>query len=143
MVRNSNFVKNAMAFAVVLAFGAVTTAQASDHACSNATLDGAYSALLGGTIAGMPFVTLDLVKADGEGNLMGTGTSNLNGTVSSTTIVATYIINPDCSGVATFTMPSAQTQNLNVKRDGSTIDITRAGPPSTGTLVSGTAHRIY
>jgi hypothetical protein len=143
MICNLTFVKSAMLFALVLAFGAGTAAQAGDRGCSNSTLKGVYSALLSGSVAGMPFVTLDLVTSDGAGNLTGTSTSNLNGTVTTSTIEATYTINSDCAGTATFTMPTSQTQALNVRLDGSTVDITRTGPASTGTLVSGTAHRLW
>jgi hypothetical protein len=143
MIRKLNFAHSTITLAIVLAFGVTTNAQASEHACSNITLNGSYSALLTGAVGGLPFVTLDLVTADGAGHLTGTSTTNVNGTVTTATIEATYAINADCSGTATFTMPTAQTQSLNVMLNGSSVDITRSGPAATGTLVSGTAHRLW
>ena len=42
-------------------------AQAKPAGCSNATLKGHYSALLTGSVNGLPFAALDLVVSDGNG----------------------------------------------------------------------------
>lgn len=109
--------------------------------CSNSTLKGNYAAVLTGFSGGAAFAALDLATADGAGNLSGSGTVNVNGTVSTNVpISATYTINADCTGTATFS--NGSTQNLIAKQDGSEAYIIRTGPPSTGTVVTGTAHRL-
>ena len=110
------------------------------NTCSTATLKGSYGALLTGFVGGAAFATLDLVTADGFGNASGSGTSNVGGTVSTAPISFTYMINSDCTGSATFS--NGSTQNLIVKQDGSEVYILRTGPPSAGTVISGTAHLL-
>src|SRR5260370_42486862 len=68
-------------FAALFLLATATSVQAA--ACSNATRKGNYAALLTGVSGGLPFAALDHVTADGLGNLTGTGTVNVNGTVSS------------------------------------------------------------
>jgi hypothetical protein len=104
------------------------------------TLKGNYAAVLTGFVGGAAFAALDLATADGYGNLSGSGTSNVGGIVSTAPISATYAINADCTGTATFS--NGSTQNLIVKQDGSEVYILRTGPPSAGTVVSGTAHLL-
>ncbi len=117
-----------------------TTARADNGGCSNATLKGSYAAVLTGFSSGFAFAALDLAVADGYGNITGTGTVNVNGTVNSVPFTATYTVNADCSGTATFS--NGSTQSLVVKRDGSEAYIIRTGPAATGTVVTGTAHRL-
>ncbi len=126
-------------FAALFLLATATPVRASS--CSNATLKGSYAALLTGFSGGLPFAALDHVTADGLGNLTGTGTVNVNGTVSSgVPLSATYSINADCTGSATFS--SGTTQNLIIKSSGSQVYITRTGPATTGTVVTGTANRL-
>ena len=133
--------KFTMVLAALVVLAAAKPALADSKTCSNATLNGNYAAVLTGFSGGFAFSALDLATADGNGNLTGTGTVNVNGTVSTgVPISATYTINSDCSGTVTFS--SGTTQALIVKTDGSVVYIIRTGPPSTGTVVSGTATRL-
>src|SRR5437764_2897974 len=98
----------------VLALG--PSAHAKSMKCSNATLKGHYSALLNGSVNGLPFAALDLVIADGAGNISGTGTVVVNGSPMPTTFTATYAVNPDCSG--SFVSDTGTTENVTVSLDG-------------------------
>ena len=126
-------------FAALFLLATATSVQAA--ACSNATLKGNYAALLTGVSGGLPVAALDHVTADGLGNLTGTGTINVNGTVSSgVPLSATYSINADCTGSATFS--SGTTQNLIIKLNGAQVYIIRTGPATTATVETGIAYRL-
>src|SRR5260370_684440 len=126
-------------FAALFLLATATPVRAS--ACSNATLKGNYAALLTGVSGGLPVAALDHVTADGLGNLTGTGTVNVNGTVSSgVPLSATYSINADCTGSATFS--NGITQDFIIKLNGSQVYIIGTGPATTGTVVTGTANRL-
>ena len=109
-------------------------------ACSNSTLQGQYGAVLTGFSGGYAFAALDTVIADGAGTLTGGGTIVVNGTATAVPISATYTVNSDCTGTATFS--SGSTQALIIKNDGSEVYILRTGPTDAGTVISGTAHRL-
>ena len=105
----------------------LVSAQASPEpspVCSTSLLKGTYGALLHGMASGLPFAALDVVIADGQGSLSGTGTIAYNGVVSrGVPISATYVINADCSGSATFS--SGATQNLIITRSGAEAQFIR------------------
>lgn len=133
-------VKAAMSVAALAILGAfmVPSANAAPK-CSNATLKGSYSALITGTVAGLPLAELDLVKSPGNGTFSGTGTLVFNGSVSTVTISATYTVNPDCSGSATFS--DGTTQNLNIMADGSEVNF--IGTNDAAAVVTGIAKRLH
>jgi hypothetical protein len=91
--------------------------------CSNRSLRGNLGASLGGDAAGLPFVALDLVDADGAGNLTGQGTVSYNGSISQVSFTATYSVNSDCSGSITF--DTGTTQNFVVVGKGSEVRFIR------------------
>jgi hypothetical protein len=111
--------QNAILGTVLLALAACAQAQADEGAkCTNATLNGAYGVLLNGTApapsvaAGKPgfagqtqlVVGIVIIVFDGKGNF--TQVDNLKGSVAGFTPdrpgKGTYVVNPDCSTIATI-----------------------------------------
>ncbi len=91
--------------------------RSSDHvraqsACSNATLSGTYGALVSGYLlvgsdgtplaAPVPRFAINLITADGEGNITRAGTQNAGGTVSPNPGAGTYTVNADCTFTVTY-----------------------------------------
>jgi hypothetical protein len=118
----------------------VPAAQAKSKDCSNATLKGNYSALLTGSVNGLPFAALDLVVSDGNGNITGTGTIVVNGNPMTTSFTATYSVNPDCSG--SFASDTGTTEAITVSLDGSAVQIILTGTPLGAATVSGVAKNL-
>jgi len=103
MQRNSVRTTVAFAFAATLIGSMAATGQtvAGDPACSLARAAGKYGVSDSGIVVGIgPRVAIGLVTLDAAGNLKGTVTANLNGTVSESTASGTISVNPDCTGVA-------------------------------------------
>jgi len=106
---------------------AMATGAKADDApyCSNATLKGQYADTETGTatVSGVPvpFAALEITTADGKGNISGTRTLVVDGTVSTETVSATYSISSDCSG--TFSYASGVTKSIAVQQDGSLVQI--------------------
>jgi hypothetical protein len=127
------------AFAV-LAFVMAPSARAASPHCSNATLNGSYSATITGTLGTSPFAELDLVTSTGNGTFTGTGTQSVDGTINTVSITATYTVNSNCSGSATLTVGTMTiTQNFNIQPDGSEVDIIST---SSGTTITAVAKRL-
>ena len=102
------------ALTVLLAQHLLTPSGARAQAtCSNATLNGAYSALASGFSlfgadgaalpAPAPRVAIQLLTLDGSGNISRTGTRNNGGAIGPTDVSGTYAVNPDCRFSVTFT----------------------------------------
>jgi hypothetical protein len=91
---------------IALALATAPTANAQNNGCSNASLQGTFSQKGTGyftappSMAG-PFANLGTLTFDGNGNLTGTLTNNLNGTTFPATETGTYQVNPDCTGTYT------------------------------------------
>jgi hypothetical protein len=134
----SNTTLAATALASVLAL--MPAAQAKPVACSNATLKGHYSALLTGSVDGLPFAALDLVVSDGNGNISGTGTVVVNGTPMPTSFTATYSVNPNCSG--SFVSDTGTTEDITVSLDGSEVQILLTASPLGAATVTGVAKTL-
>jgi len=126
----------------ILAMGsafAIVPAAHADKSCSNATLNGTYGALIKGTAGGLPFAQLDIVTADGNGNLSGTGTSAYNGAITQgIPLSATYSIDSSCSATVSFS--NGATQNAVITRDGEEVQFIRTDDPSA--QVTGDAKRV-
>lgn len=104
------------------------TAQAAGS-CSNATLNGSYGQLAQGYVlsapdgtplaAPVPDAIVNLVTADGAGNMSRTGTANLGGTVSPNPATGTYSVSSDCTLTIAFSRtPQAVTHVAGVLVDG-------------------------
>jgi hypothetical protein len=77
--------------------------------CTAATLKGNYVyAQDGFNIAGdaaaqrTPFAQIGREIFDGKGNMTGTASASLNGTVVRSTYAGTYVVNPNCSSTVTI-----------------------------------------
>ena len=122
----------------VLAFA--PAAQAKPAGCSNATLKGRYSALLTGSVNGLPFAALDLVTSDGNGNIAGTGTVIVNGSPTPTSFTATYSVDSNCSG--SFVSDTGTTEDITVSLDGNEVQIILTGTTLGVATVTGVAKNL-
>jgi len=86
------------------------------QSCSNSTLTGGYGiGALGTDASGNSVALAGLLTADGNGNLKGTQTESVNGTISSNVpISGTYSIGSNCNGTAKITPKGGATQHYNV-----------------------------
>ena len=104
----------------LLTLGVGNPAEAGSK-CTVATLKGNYVyAQDGFNIAGdtaaqrTPFAQIGREIFDGKGNMTGTASASLNGTVVHSTYAGTYAVNPDCSGTVTFTDNLSQTFHYDI-----------------------------
>jgi hypothetical protein len=106
-------------------------AHAQSPGCSNASLAGSYGTLAwGNTLVGadgaplaapLPGGSIDVIVADGAGNITRMGTANSGGMVAPNSATATYTVNPDCTFTVTNTVaPGVMTHNLGVLVAGGT-----------------------
>jgi hypothetical protein len=116
--------------ATVFVLGIGSKARASEgERCSNAKLRGSFGYTSTGTLlpsyapppfAG-PFGEIGRQTFDGNGNTEATATLSANGNIARVTIVGTYVVNPDCTGVMTLNVsPLGLTVNADfvIVRDG-------------------------
>lgn len=88
---------------------AASAAHASPE-CSNASFKGKYVRTGTGTVVGLgPLALIGVFSADGDGNLTGSVTTNVNGLVLRETFTGTYDIKPDCTGSETLNLSSGRT----------------------------------
>lgn len=84
-------------------------------ACSNASIKGTYGILSTGLDGSLqPASSLDQITVDGSGNLSGTSTKSLNGTIVTYTISGTYSISSNCTGTAVFNNQSGDIEHDNI-----------------------------
>jgi hypothetical protein len=96
----------------LLDHGSSAPAHAQSAECNTATLSGTYAALVRGySIRGadgtplpepVPRSAVNVLIADGEGNITRTGTLNVGGVVSPNPATGTYTVNPDCTFTVTY-----------------------------------------
>ena len=88
--------------------------QAQTPACSNAVFKGTYFFLVNGSVIPgnqvLPYGSLGKVVADGQGGIMGSAVTTVNGVSSAFTLTGTYSIAQNCTGTTTLTATSATTQ---------------------------------
>jgi len=86
------------------------------QSCSNSTLTGGYGiGALGTDASGNSVALSGLLTADGNGNLKGTQTESVNGTISTNVpISGTYSIGSNCNGTAKLTPKGGATQHYNI-----------------------------
>jgi hypothetical protein len=90
-------------FAVGLIVNVASPAYADDHSCSLARAAGTYGVSDSGTVIGIgPRAAVALLTLDGAGNITGSVTASLNGSVSTGTLSGTYTVNSECTGSTTF-----------------------------------------
>ena len=89
--------------ALVFAFATMVGARAASASCSNASLSGQF-----GYFHGRPSgaagarVLVGQMNADGKGNVSGSWTMSLNGTITSGSFTGTYSIAKNCTGTMTL-----------------------------------------
>ena len=97
-----------------------------------------FAANLSGSVIGVgPVAYVEQVILDGKGNVSGSGTSSLDGTIDTAPITGTYTENADCTGSAQITPQGFSTLNFNfvVVNVGKEILLIET---DTNTIVSGT-----
>jgi len=104
-------------------------------------MNGAYMGRSSGTLLGLPYSTLNRIEFDGNGSAAGSGTTVFNGVVSFPVIMATYVVNADCTGQIN-SVPAGLSQNFTVKADGSQVFFLTLTHPAGPATVSGEAIRI-
>ena len=107
-------------FVVTLLFVLLTAAGSASAACSNATLNGVYGYYHGRPdgIGGQRALVGQMI-ADGKGNLSGSWTMSLNGTISTGTFTGTYSISKNCTGSFTLSNEDQSPANFGITLDDS------------------------
>jgi hypothetical protein len=123
---------------IVLGIGSAARAGEAER-CSNAKLRGSFGYTSTGTLlpsaapppfAG-PFAEIGRQTFDGAGNTEATATLSANGNIVRVTIVGTYSVNPDCTGVMTLGVsPLGLTVNADfvIVRNGAEIHVIGTDP---------------
>jgi len=92
----------------LLSLAAAALAQDTNCPCSNRNMMGVWGTIQTGTVilptSAVPFANVIHVTYDPAGNLEGTQTRSLNGTISHVTFRGTYIVNTDCTGTKTVSI---------------------------------------
>ena len=100
---------------VFLTYFVSSVASPAHAACSNASLKGTYGVLstgLNGSL--LPASSADQVSFDGAGNLTGTSSKSIDGTIVTYNFTGTYSIRANCTGTTTFTNQSNQVEHANI-----------------------------
>jgi hypothetical protein len=99
----------------VLLFVIVIATGMARATCTNATLNGVYGFIsVGLNGSGVPASNVTQVKADGNGNLTGTTTKSIDGTIVTFATTGTYHLLTNCTGSATLTNQDGQTEHDNL-----------------------------
>lgn len=91
--------------AILFLLGTGPSAQAQNHQCSNASLDGSFAFTGTGTTfnpSGSLFAQVGRQTFDGNGNTGATATTSINGAPFRVTMKGTYAVNRDCTGSLTL-----------------------------------------
>lgn len=112
LLTHQNFLLGLGSLLVVMSPSAAYAAAGPPH-CTLATVAGAYAVTSLGQQVGGYTAALFLVTSDGKGNLSGSGTESLNGTIfSSVTATGTYTATYGCWFTATTTDSLGDTRNF-------------------------------
>ena len=83
--------------------------------CTNASIKGVYGITsVGLNGSGQPASSVDQITVDGNGNLTGSSTKSINGTIVTFTFTGTYQISKNCTGSASFTNQDGSTKHANL-----------------------------
>jgi hypothetical protein len=100
-----------LVFAMMMAGGPVVHAAT----CSNASVKGVYGVLSTGLNGSLqPASSVDQITADGAGNITGSSTKSIDGTIVTFTFTGVYTINKNCTGTATYTNQDGSTKHDNI-----------------------------
>jgi hypothetical protein len=107
-----NFTKISIA---VLMFVTLMTASSFGATCTNASVKGVYGILGSGLNgSGQPAASVTQITSDGNGNLTGTTTKSIDGTIATFTTTGTYSIAKNCTGSGTLTNQDSQSESSNI-----------------------------
>jgi len=99
----------------VLLFVTLIAASSFAATCSNATVKGVYGILGSGLNgSGEPAANLTQITADGNGNLTGSSTKSIDGTIVTFTTTGTYEIEKNCTGNGTLTNQDDEYEHSNI-----------------------------
>ena len=116
-------------------FSVVSIGSKGSITCSNATLQGMYLYSYTSTKEGVPFSEVGFEYYDGKGNIVDKSADS--GVQAIDTSLGTYSINPDCTGVSTYS--ANENYNIFVSPDGDSFTFIEYDP---GTVVSGVEKRV-
>jgi hypothetical protein len=101
--------------------GQPPVARAPDAGCSLAGTKGNYAVYGHGVVLGAPWALVGTLSLDGAGNLSGTATESVGGSIDAgNTYAGTYTMGADCRGTATVDMVH------ETRSDGHTLDLVAA-----------------
>ena len=107
-----NFSKVCIALLFSLSIAGVPALHAT---CTNASIKGTYGIVSTGLNGSLqPASSVDQVTTDGLGHLSGTSTKSIDGSIVTFTLTGTYSISGNCTGKATFTNQSNQSEHDNI-----------------------------
>ncbi len=87
--------------------------------CSNASIKGTYGILSTGLNgSAQPASSVDQITVDGMGNLSGTSTKSIDGTIVTYNIIGTYSITASCTGTAIFNNQEGDIEHDNIFLNG-------------------------
>ena len=99
----------------VLMFVTLTAASSFGATCTDASIKGVYGALGSGLNgSGEPAASVTQITSDGNGNLTGTTTKSIDGTIVTFTTTGTYSIAKNCTGSGTLTNQDDQSESSNI-----------------------------
>jgi hypothetical protein len=112
MKTTSRCTKWVVIFFSFLVLGITGNVQAQE--CTKASYKGDFGFTATGTILGLgPVAFVGRYTADGKGNLVGTQTASLNGTIERGSFTGIYVVNSDCTGSSILNYPPNFTQHLD------------------------------
>lgn len=83
--------------------------------CTNASVKGVYGIVGSGLNgSGQPAASVTQISADGSGNLTGTTTKSIDGTIATFSTTGTYSIAKNCTGTGTLTNQDDQSETSNI-----------------------------
>ena len=88
---------------------------AANAACSNASVNGVYGIISTGLNGSLqPAASVDQITADGAGNITGSSTKSIDGSIVTFTFTGTYSIAANCTGKATFKNQDGTSEHDNI-----------------------------
>lgn len=108
--------------------------------CNASTIKGTYGYAVSGFYESTPVANYGVFTSDGAGSFTGSATVSVGGAIASANFTATYGVNPNCTGTATFVSSGVVTHlALTVNANGAVIDFVETDSLYT---VSGTAQPV-
>lgn len=107
-----NFTKISIAALMFVTLAATSSLGAT---CTIASVKGVYGILGSGLNgSGQPAASVTQITSDGNGNLTGTTTKSIDGTIATFTTTGTYSMAKNCTGTGTLTNQDDQSEHSNI-----------------------------